>query len=173
MKRMTDADVEQAVKQAANYYRSSRLYTSLYNTNDAYEHYVNNLMEDTRLIVQQGHSYKLKEEYIIGVILEQFEKEHPEAHSHYFDCINDYLGPFIRREPNPVIFICAAAPSEQFFTQNTYKLVKEFVAEYCKKYTVITDCPVEIDFDNFADITGSRKVLIAGMEYFRWMRGGK
>lgn len=170
MKRIVDADVEQAVKQIANYYRNSRLYTSLFNTDDAYGPYIRELSEDTRLIVQQGHSYRLKDEFVIGIRLEQFEQEHPEAYHHYFDCIASYLKPVINREPEDVIFICALGPSEQFCTKDTYKLIKEFVDEYGKQYTIITDCPVDIDFQNFAEITGSRKILIAGMEYFRWVR---
>lgn len=168
MKRMSDSDVEQAVKQAANYYRTSRLYTSLYNTDDAYSSYIDDLTDDTRLIVQQGHSYKLKNEFIIALNLKQFEAEHEKSYHHYFDCINNYMMPYIDRELDEVIFICAACPSHQFFTSDTYRLFNEFAVEYSSKYIILTDCPVEIDFGNFAGRTGSRKVLIAGMEYFRW-----
>lgn len=168
MKRMTDLDVDSAVKNIANYYRSSRLYTSLLNTDDAYLPYIKEYTEDTRLIVQQGHSYKLKDEYLIALNLKQFEQEHNEAFHHYFDCIYKWMESSITREKTDVIFICAAGPSQQFFTSTTYKLLKEFVAEYTKKYAIFTDCPVEIDFAEFGRISGSSLVLCAGMEYYRW-----
>lgn len=168
IKKMTAADVENAVKNCANYYRTCRLYTDLFNTNDAYERYVQEYMEDTRLIVEQGYSYKLGNDYLIALDLRQFEQEHPENFHHYFDCIYSFLEPFIEREGHEVLFVCAVGPSVDHFTGNTYKLINKWVSLWYD-LTVLTDCPVEIDISNFEKKTGSQKVVIAGREYFRWL----
>lgn len=168
MKLMTTKDVDDAIKQIAEYYKDSRLYTHLFNTEDVYQKYIDEYTEDTKLIVEQGMSYKLKKEYLIALQLDVFEQEHPEAFHHYFDCIYSSMEPTLRREVAPVIFICAAGPSKPFFNGTTYKLVKEFVEEYNKDYTILTDCLTEVDFSNFARYTGSSLITCAGREYFRW-----
>lgn len=170
MKQMFIKDVDKAMKNIANYYRNSRLYTYLLNTEDAYQAYIDAYTEDTKLLVEQGHSYWLKNEFLIGVRLDVFAEEHPEAFHHYFDCIYSAMQASIDKEPNDVIFICAIGPSKDCFTADTYKLVKEFVDKYSEQYTVLTDCPVEIDFKNFPKYTGSSLIRLAGREYFRWPR---
>ena len=45
MKRILPTDVNQAVERIANYYRHSRLYTNLLNTDDAYQAYIDNFTE--------------------------------------------------------------------------------------------------------------------------------
>ena len=168
VKQMNTFDTASALEQCANYYRHSRLYTDLFNTDDAYERYMQEYAEDTRMIIEQGFCYKLGDEYLLALDLEQFEKECPSCFHHYFDCIYNYVEPFIKREPGDVIFICAVGPSKDHFTPSTYKLINKFVSLWSDT-TIFTDCPVEIDINNFESKTGSQKVIIAGREYFRWV----
>ncbi len=170
MKRILPMDVSPAVERIANYYRHSRLYTNLLNTDDAYQAYIDNFTEDTKLIVEQGYSFYNKKEYLIAVDLEQFAIDHPEAYQHYFGCILNTIKPAFDREKNSVLFICAIGPSHDFFTRDTYTLVNDFVKEYGDDFTIFTDCPVEIDFKRFPEYTGSSLVVLAGGEYYRWSR---
>lgn len=170
MKLMSERDVEKAVKNIADYYRHSRLYTYLANADDAYQFYIDQYTEDTRLIIQQGFSYYERNEYLVALRLDVFEEQHPDEFHHYFDPILHVIEPVIRREPSDVLFICAAGPSKGFFTRDTYRLVNEFIKKYNRQYTVLTDCAVEIDFEKFPDYTGSQLIRVAGREYFRWPR---
>lgn len=167
IKLMNQKDVEQAMKNIANYYRKSRLYLSMFNVDDAYERYISEFTHDTACIVEQGYSYKLNNNYIIALDLEQFENEHNQEFHHYFDCIYEWMEYSIKRETKPVLFICAAGPDGEFFTSVMYKLINEFVKTH-KDYVLLTDCPVEIDFGSFPGNTGFKPVTIAGREYFRW-----
>lgn len=166
IKLMTQKDLEAAMENIANYYRKSRLYTAEFNTDDAYARYKEEYTHDTSCIIEQGYSYKLKNNYLIALDLEQFEREYNTEFHHYFDCIYEWIEPYIKREDRSVLFICAVGPDGEFFTANTYKLVKEFGRMY-KDYTILTDCPVEIDFASFPSNTKFKPVTIAGREYFR------
>lgn len=168
IRKMDNFDTATAVEHMANYYRHSRLYTDWFNMEDCYERYISEFAEDTRLIIEQGYSCKLGDEYMLALDLEKFEKEHPDNFHHYFDCIYSYMRPYIEREEKQVLFICAVGPSREHFTSNTYKLLNKWI-DMWKDTVILTDCPVEIDIPNFEKKTGSQKVNIAGREYFRWV----
>lgn len=168
MKPMTVSDTNSAVDNMANYYRTSRLYTSHFNMDDVYHRYIEEYTADTEKLIQRGFSYKLKDEYLVAVDIEQLAHDDPALFEHYFGPISKWLGPYVEREISDVLYICAVGPSTGFFNSTTYKLIKEFTDKFSKDYTILTDCPVEIDIESFARKSGSRKVIIAGAEYFRW-----
>lgn len=168
MKEMSVKQVDKAIGNISSYYRNSRLYTYLSNRADAKDWYIQEYTDDTRIIVEQGFSCFNKNEYLIALRLEVLQESHPDVFEHYFSCIWDVLKPVVDRESSDVLFICAVGPSLDHFTSDTYKLVNQFVEKYGGEYCIITDCPVEIDFKDFARCTGSSLIRIAGREYFRW-----
>lgn len=170
MKELSAKQVQAAVKNIANYYRSSRLYTNLSNCADAYDWYIEQYTYDTNVIVEQGFSYYNKNEYLIAVRLEVLREKHPDVFEHYFSCIWEHLSRVVERETSDVLFICAVGPSSDHFTSDTYKLINQFIEKYRSDYTIITDCPVQIDFPRFAEYTGSTLTPMSGCEYFRWAR---
>lgn len=166
IKLMTQKDLNQAMHNIANYYRKSRLYLAEFNTDDAYDKYIEAYTHATSCIIEQGHCYKFKNNYLLALDLKQFESEHNEEFHHYFDCIYDWIEPYIEREKDPVLFICAVGPNGDFFTSDTYRLVNEFERMQAG-IVLLTDCPVEIDFKSFPKYTRFKPVTIAGREYFR------
>jgi hypothetical protein len=167
IKQMSESDVSKAMQSIAEYYSTSRLYTSMFNTENAASMYISAFTEDTRLIIEQGHSYKLKNDYLVMVDLAKFEKEHPAEYHHYFDCIIAFLKPVIDREVRNVLFMCAVGPADGHMSSNTYKLINEVAGRY-SDYTLFTDIPTEADIPYFHKYTDSKQVIIGGKEYFRW-----
>ena len=164
--KITTSELEPAMHQIANYYRKSRLYLDVSNTLDAYQYYIDTYTEDTKVIIEQGHSYKYKGGYLIACDLNRLKEEHPDVYEHYFGIV-PAIERYISRQALPAMFICAIGPKSDYISRDEYKLINTF-AKQVTGYILWTDCPVNNDIKDFPHRTKSYAVLIDGAEYFRW-----
>lgn len=168
LRNLTIKDVDAALDKIANYYRKSRLYLDVSNTTDAYEWYKNEYREDTAAIIEQGHSYEYKGQYLIALDLIQFYEEHPEEAKHYFGIVPT-IKDAIEREAKSgehALFICAFGPKDEFMDKNSYDLIELFVS-MCN-CVVLTDCATGYDIQEFHKRTTAKRFMISGIEYWRW-----
>lgn len=170
IQRMTNDDVEQAVDQIARYYRQTRLYLSLCPGNDAYEFFKKEYTEDIRVMVNRGHCYKYKGNYVIATDIDDFFKEFPSVANHFYGVI-PHIVKKIEVEKSNVIYINSIGPSTDTCNEDTYKLIREFVKiDFGEKCVFLSDATAGIDTETstFATKTGCRKLTASGEVYYRW-----
>ena len=166
LRNLINKDTDAAVEQIARYYRHSRLYLHESNSTDAYQFYIDSYTRDTELIIEQGHSYAYKGNYLIALDVIQFFKEHPKEAQHYFGIVPAILDA-CEREVDKSLFICAFGPKKEFLDKHSYACLEAFVKMY-KDYVVLTDCPTGYDIEVFHKRTTSDRILIGGREAWRW-----
>lgn len=164
LQKMTKDDVEKAMRAIANYYRDADLFLYASNTTDAYDYYVNEFTKDTEIIVEQGYSYKFKNNYVIAMDMKKLFEEYPEVCEHYFRC-GTGIYETVKRERDDCLFICALGPDGGSMTRNSIKAIKMFLKLYEDDYAILTDCPTGYDSKMFEKWTGmSRRLNSYGSE---------
>ena len=174
IKRLTTKRFDIAVENAAKYYCASEYYQKLYNNDYSsilYNQYIEDVSPDLRVIMENGNSYLYKNEYLFCIDVTEFMEEHDDVMRHYLDYVYDVFMSLIKREKNDVLYIPAAGPSRDFFTQDMYKLINAVVNMY-PEYTIISDCPIRRDFEDFEKCTYGRPITTSGVLYFRWAKRG-
>lgn len=163
-----------ALQNAAVYYTQSEYYQKLYGTeykDTIYKKYMTEVSPDLRVIMESGDSYIYKNEYLFCIDVTEFMEEHDDVLRHYLDYVYDIFMTLVNREKSKVFYIPAAAPSRDFFTQETYRLINAVVDLY-PDYVILSDCPIRRDFENFEKYTYGRPISVSGVLYFRWAKRG-
>lgn len=166
LRNLMNKDTDAAVERIARYYRNSRLYLYESNATDAYQFYIDRYTHDTELIIEQGHSYEYKGNYLISLDVVKFFNEHPIEAENYFGIV-PAIYDACEREKDNTLFICAFGPKKGYMDKASYDCLELFAKKY-SDYAILTDCPTGYDIEVFHKNTTSNRILIGGREAWRW-----
>lgn len=167
--KMSLSDLDNAVDRIANYYRQTRLYLSVCNSDDAYNYFVSEYKDDIGYMIEHQYCYKYKGNYLIATDMAELAEDNEELFKHFYGIAPGVLN-YLRREVKPVMFINSIGPSGQSMSLQTYSLVKQFVDKFNHDYVVLSDCTAGVDqvTDTFEKQTGCAKIDINSNVYYRW-----
>lgn len=168
--KLTVHDYEVAIDRIANYYRQTKLYLSLCNSNDAYDYFIKEYGDDIKTMISLGHSYKYRNNYLVAADMRELKEKHLELYKHFFG-VAPALLQRLNTESSPVMFINSFGPDKENMTNTSYAMIRKFVKMYVKKgYVVLSDCTAGIDVESntFAYETHAVELNLYGNKFYRW-----
>lgn len=168
--RLSAGDAENAIKRIANYYRQTKLYLSLCNSNDAYDFFIKEYSDDIKKMISMGHSYKYRNNYLIAADMNELKDNYPELYSHFFGMAPGLISR-LNIESKKVMFINSFGPDKEHMTATSYEMIREFVQMYTKKgYIVMSDCTAGVDVESsaFTYETHATELNLNGNRFYRW-----
>lgn len=167
--KLTSAKVSEVIEGMLEYYSNDSFFESHANTYKVEDYLKPHLDEQIPALIEHGHSYEYKGNFICSCDVDNFVEEYGEIAERYFSVVSPFLRE-IKRENNKVAYIGNMSPKNGNSTNDMFMLF-EHVRDYWldRGYTIFIDSPTNDEYEALYKNRYAKNVIIfAGKPYFRW-----